>query len=73
MKISRKTKAAIQKYGIDKCREAYNKYEKTGNGAKTIGWEMGYTTRQIDSMIDAFREINQFTTELQNRIEDWCV
>jgi hypothetical protein len=61
MKISRKTKVAILKYGIEKCREAYNKYEKTGNGAKTIAWEMGYTTRQIDSMINAFREI-----------EDWC-
>jgi hypothetical protein len=60
MKISRKTKSAIQKYGIEKCREAYNKHE-TGYGAKTIGWEMGYSTRQIDSMINAFREI-----------EDWC-
>jgi hypothetical protein len=57
--ISKKSKTAIQKYGIDKCREAYNLHERTGNGAKTIGWEMGYTTRQIDSMIDAGREINE--------------
>jgi hypothetical protein len=57
--ISKKSKVAILKYGIEKCLEAYNKHEKTGNGAKTIGWEMGYTTRQIDSMIDAGREINE--------------
>jgi|688.fasta_scaffold2060224_1 hypothetical protein len=71
MKISRKTKVAILKYGIEKCREAYNKHQK-GYGAKTIAWEMGFTTRQADSMIDAFEEINQSTTELQNRIEGWC-
>jgi|688.fasta_scaffold614830_1 hypothetical protein len=56
--ISKKTKNAIQKYGIEKCLEAYNKHEK-GNGAKTIAWEMGYTTRQADSMIDAGREIDE--------------
>ena len=51
------TKRAIQKYGHDKCVEAFKEHHFGGNGANTIGWEMGLTTRQADAAINAGREI----------------
>jgi hypothetical protein len=56
MAITRKTKVAIEKYGLSICVRAYRMNENTGMGASSIGWELGLTTRQADSAIDAGRE-----------------
>ena len=51
-----KTKDAIQKYGLDICKEAYQLSVK-GNGAGTIGFLLSLTTNQADCAIDAGRNI----------------
>lgn len=56
MAITRKTKVALKKYGVDICVRAYRMNENAGMGASSIGWELGLTTRQADSAIDAGRE-----------------
>ena len=56
MKTSKKTKKAIEKYGINTCREAY-KLSLEGNGASSIGIDLGLTTNQADAAINAGREL----------------
>ena len=51
-----KTKDAINKYGLDTCKEAYALSTK-GNGASSIGWMLDLTTNQADCAIDAGRNI----------------
>ena len=51
-----KTKDAIEKYGLDVCKEAYT-LSNQGNGAGTIGFLLSLTTNQADCAIDAGRNI----------------
>ena len=55
--LSRKAKMAIKKYGVEKCLQAYIRYDNGSNGARTIADDMDVTTNQADSMINAGREI----------------
>ena len=60
IKLSRKAKRAIQKYGRDECICAYFMNVTNGEGAHTIaltGPATIKTTRQADAAIDAGREI----------------
>lgn len=50
-------KKAIAKHGREKCITAYRMNYVQGEGASTIGIEMGVTTRQADAMINAGRAI----------------
>lgn len=54
--MTRKTRIALQKYGVALCVRAYKLNEFEGFGASSIGFELGLTTRQADSAIDAGRE-----------------
>ena len=54
--ITRKTTIALNKYGIATCLRAFRLNENAGMGASSIGIELGLTTRQADSAIDAGRE-----------------
>jgi hypothetical protein len=42
----------FEKWGKENCFVAYYNNRVIGNGANTIGHEMGFTTNQIDAMID---------------------
>jgi hypothetical protein len=44
---------AFNKYGITNCESAYLKSE-LGNGASTIGFELGLTTNQTDAAINSW-------------------
>jgi hypothetical protein len=59
MALSPKTKRAIQKYGLEVCKKAYEKHQE-GDGANTISWEVdglkGGCTRQADAAINAYEE-----------------
>jgi hypothetical protein len=44
---------AFNKYGIKNCESAYLK-NQLGNGASTIGFELGLTTNQTDAAINAW-------------------
>ena len=61
--LSNKTKRAIKNYGIGSCVHWFKDYELRGNGASTMAisleQETGIkcTTRQMDSRIDAGREL----------------
>ncbi len=57
IKLTRKTKNAINKHGMKRCLEAFKRYEGTGTGATTIAYDMDVTTNQADAMIDAGREL----------------
>ena len=46
--------ARFFRWGKDNCKEAYRRNREVGDGAKTIGIEMGFTTNQIDAMIDTW-------------------
>jgi hypothetical protein len=55
---TKKTQAAITKYGAEKCKQAFEQNVKHGNGASTIAYEIGFpNTRAADSAINAGREI----------------
>jgi hypothetical protein len=61
--LSKKTKAAIAKYGKEFCIFAVNE-NKEGNGANTISWSFPHELRHLrgktqcaDSAINAGREI----------------
>ena len=56
MAITRKTKTTLKKYGVVLCVRAFRLNEFGGLGANSIGIELGLTTRQADSAIDAGRE-----------------
>ena len=44
---------AIEKYGADNVREARRMNLEDGEGARTIGIYLGFTTNQVDAMIAA--------------------
>jgi hypothetical protein len=73
-KLSNKTKQAIKKYGMKSCIEWYNKYQNSGDGANTLSiyFEQLYnakcTTRQMDSRIDAGREVHALDEEIKREI-----
>ena len=54
--MSKKTQAAVKKYGTDDCIFAYAEHLK-GNGASTIAWMMGLTFGQANAAINAGREL----------------
>lgn len=56
--LTKKAKAAIAKYGMEKCQRAYAQHE-SGNGANTIGFYLKLTTNQADAAINAGRELAQ--------------
>lgn len=51
-----KTQRAIRKYTAAVCLKALEMHD-AGNGASTIGIELGLTTNQADAAINAGREI----------------
>ncbi len=55
---SRKTSQAIAKYGKDKCIRAHRMHTDDGEGASTVGFYLGLTTRQADAAINAGEEIS---------------
>ncbi len=55
--LSVAAKRAIKAYGLGVCTRAYAEW-KQGNGASTIGWGYGLTTRQADAAINAGRELS---------------
>lgn len=57
MELSKKAQAAITKYGQDVCTKALRMNEVDGEGANTIGFYLGLTTRQADAAINAAREL----------------
>lgn len=58
-KLSRKARAAIERYGESVCRGAYRRHIVDGEGASTLAAEHGkMTTRQMDAAIDAGRELS---------------
>jgi hypothetical protein len=59
--LSVKAARAVHAYGLELCRRAYAMHRE-GNGARTVGFEYGLTTRQADAAIDAGREYQIFTT-----------
>lgn len=48
------TSKAFNKYGIWACSEAHVRNRITGDGASTIAFEFGLTTRQVDCAINAW-------------------
>ena len=57
--MNKKTKRAINKYGIQTCIDAYEMH-KAGNGANTIAWSfqiLNGNTNAGDAAINAGREI----------------
>lgn len=62
-KLSRTTKEAIKKHGLNNCLAAYHKNEVEGNGAKIIREDFNVTTRQCDAMINAGREYTEISFE----------
>ncbi len=59
MNQSRKVKQAIAKYGEQVCRDCYRLNSEIGEGANTIGFYKGLTTRQADAAIDAGRWLSE--------------
>lgn len=59
--LTSKAAKACQKHTLAVCLKAYA-MNKEGNGARTIGFEYGMTTRQADAAINAGREYTVFTT-----------
>jgi hypothetical protein len=57
---TKKTRAAIQRYGEDACIKAYDMHEREGYGGRGVSLEgpsVLKTTPQADAAIDAGREI----------------
>lgn len=52
----------VKRFGEQVCRDAYRENER-GNGASTIGFEFGLTTRHADQAIDAGRFLETGSTE----------
>jgi hypothetical protein len=55
--MTNKSKIAIKKWGIDLVLKCFYLNDVVGMGGRTIGQELGLTTRQADSLIDAGREL----------------
>lgn len=56
--LTAKARKAVSKYSEQKCRDAFTMYNQ-GNGASTIGYDLGLTTNQADAAINAGRELAQ--------------
>lgn len=54
--LSPNAKRAVANYGLWVCLEAY-RMTHSGDGARTIGSDLGLTTNQADAAIDAGREL----------------
>jgi hypothetical protein len=54
--VSTKAKRAIANYGAGVCLAAYRMTD-SGDGARTIGFDLDLTTNQADAAIDAGREL----------------
>lgn len=65
MKLTANTKRAINNYGAEKCREAFNIHHVDGEGDGTVAAYMNCTRAQANAMINAGRElaINQEKTK----------
>jgi hypothetical protein len=61
-----KTRRAIEKYGEVLCMDAFRLNREVGEGASTIGWMHGITTRQADAAINAGAEIIAWRRNNQN-------
>jgi hypothetical protein len=55
MNVSKLAKKAIGKYGLSTCLKAFELHQQ-GNGASTVGFELGLKTNQADAAINAGRE-----------------
>jgi hypothetical protein len=55
--MTNKSKIAIKKWGIDLVIKCFHLNYVVGNGARSIGLELGLTTRQADSLITAGHEL----------------
>lgn len=55
-KLTTNTKRAIAKYGEAVCKESFS-MTKSGDGGRTIGFDLNLTTRQADAAIAAGREL----------------
>lgn len=56
MTLSRKTTAALRRYGLPVCLEAFFRHQIDGEGASSIAFALELTTRQADAAIDAGRD-----------------
>lgn len=54
--LTAKARKAVTKYGAEKCKEAFAQYQ-SGDGARSVGYDLGLTTNQADSAINAGREL----------------
>jgi hypothetical protein len=61
--MTRSTKRAIDKYGIEVCKQAYEMHME-GNGARTVSYEIYVlnNTNAADAAINAGREIAEGLT-----------
>lgn len=57
--LSTKTERAVSKYGFANCVQAFEMHTRDGEGASTIGFTLGLTTRQADAAINAGQEIHE--------------
>lgn len=64
--MTNKSKIAIKKWGIDLVRKCFYLNYVVGNGGRSIGQELGLTTRQADSLIEAGHEL-----WLENKLEEF--
>lgn len=51
------TSKAFNKFGVEACRMAHDQNTHGGEGAATIGWMLGLTTRQVDAAINAWAAV----------------
>jgi hypothetical protein len=67
MPLSRKARTALKAYGHETCVQAFFRNELDGEGASTVGFYHGLTTRQADAAIDAGREflLNEHRIEVE--------
>ena len=64
--MKRKYKSNIDKHGTLRCIQALYMNEYLGNGARTIGDDLGVTTRQAQAMLDTADAIREHDSELFN-------
>jgi hypothetical protein len=61
--MTKKSKIVIKKWGTDLVIKCFYQNYIVGNGARSIGLELGITTRQADSLINAGYELG-----LENKV-----
>ena len=68
--MKRKHKINIKKHGTLRCIQAFYMNRYIGNGARTIGDDLGVTTRQVEAMIGTAEAIEEHDSEtFDNTIE----